>query len=212
MAVTSAPQAMPPQHLWDPKTKSAHLKMAQGMRVSPWGSFPISFSPTCKIFHPELQCMLIAVVLCVDSCLYLTLCDCSPSCFDPDYLLLAYLWLGLSWIDCISTIKHFPHQKQAAGTLHQQQAAGEAQQTHSVEITMKLSRPPPAHRPGLVRGGRHCPHTPTAPHSKTTTPQSHRDEPRHPSTATLESPSQPSPLRPTSHRETRIPQAPIRKW
>ena len=76
----------------------------------------------------------------VDSRLYLTLCDCSPSCFDPDLLLLAYLWLGLSWIGCISTVKHFPHQKQAAGTLHQQQAAGEAQQTHSVEITIKLSQ------------------------------------------------------------------------
>ena len=25
MAVTSVPQAMPPQHLWDPKTKRAHL-------------------------------------------------------------------------------------------------------------------------------------------------------------------------------------------
>ena len=46
----------------DPKTKSAHLKMALWMRVSPWGSFPISFSQTCKIFPPELQCMLIAVV------------------------------------------------------------------------------------------------------------------------------------------------------
>ena len=75
----------------------------------------------------------------VGSCLYLTLCDWSPSCFDPDLLLLAYLWLGLSWIGCISTIKHFPHKKQAAGTLHQQQAAGEAQQTHSVEITIKPS-------------------------------------------------------------------------
>ena len=64
MAVTSAPQAMPPQHLWDPETKSAHLKMALWMRVSPWGSFPISFSQACKIFHPELQCMLIAVVYC----------------------------------------------------------------------------------------------------------------------------------------------------
>ena len=48
--------------------------------------------------------------------------------------------------------------------------------------------------------------------AKTTTPQSHGDERRRPSTATLESPSQPSPLRPTSHPETRIPQAPIRKW
>ena len=62
MAVTSPPKAMPPQHLWDPKTKSVHLKMALWMRVSPWGSFPISVSQTCKIFHPELQCMLIAVV------------------------------------------------------------------------------------------------------------------------------------------------------
>ena len=73
------------------------------------------------------------------------------------------------------------------------------------------TRPRPAHRPGLDHGGRHCRHTPTPPHSKTTTPQSHRDEPQHPSTATLESASQPSPLRPTTHRETRIPQVPIRK-
>ena len=40
---------------------------------------------------------------------------------------------------CISTKKHFPHQKQAAGTVPQQPAAGEAQQKHSVEITIKLS-------------------------------------------------------------------------
>ena len=75
----------------------------------------------------------------MDSCLYLTLCDCSPSCFYPVYLLLAYVWLGLSWIGCISTIKHFPHQKQAAGTLHQHQAAGEAQQKHSAENRIKPS-------------------------------------------------------------------------
>ena len=50
--------------LWDPKTKSPHLKMALWMRVSPWGSLSISFSQTCKIFHPELQCMLIPVVYC----------------------------------------------------------------------------------------------------------------------------------------------------
>ena len=65
MAVTSAPQAMAPQHLWDrKKKKTAHLKMALWMSVSPWGGFPISFSQTCKIFHPELHCMLIAVVCC----------------------------------------------------------------------------------------------------------------------------------------------------
>ena len=55
------------------------------------------------------------------------------------------------------------------------------------------TRPPPARRLGLVRGGRHCPHTPTPPHSKTTTPQSHCNEPRHPTNVTLESPSQPYP-------------------
>ena len=74
------------------------------------------------------------------------------------------------------------------------------------------TRTPPAHRPGLVHGRRHCRHTPTSPHSKTTTSKSHRDEPRHPGTATLESPSQPSPLRPTPHRETRVPRAPEWKW
>ena len=71
---------------------------------------------------------------------------------------------------------------------------------------------PFTHRPGLVRGRRNCRHTPTPPHSKTTTPQSHGDEPRHPGTATLESPSQPSPLRPTPHPETRVPQTPMPKW
>ena len=74
-----------------------------------------------------------------DSCLCITLCDCSPSCFDPNSLLLAYLWLVLSWIGCISTRNNFPHQTQAAGTLHQQQAAGKAQQKHSVEMTIKPS-------------------------------------------------------------------------
>ena len=73
------------------------------------------------------------------SCLYLTHCDCSPSCFDPVYLLPSYLLLGLSWIGCICTEKHFPHRNQAVGTLHQQQAAGEAQQKHSAENTIKPS-------------------------------------------------------------------------
>ena len=53
--------------------------------------------------------------------------------------LLAYLCLALSWIGFISTIKHFPHQNQAAASLHQQQAAGEARPKHSAENTIKLS-------------------------------------------------------------------------
>ena len=59
------------------------------------------------------------------------------------------------------------------------------------------TRPPPVRRPGLVRSGRHYQHTPTPPHSKTTTPQSHRNEPQDTSTATLESPLQAFP--PTSN-------------
>ena len=73
------------------------------------------------------------------------------------------------------------------------------------------TRPPRACRARLVCSGRQCRHSPTPPHGKTTTPQSHRNEPGHPSTAALESPLQPLPLRPTSHRETRVPKTPIRK-
>ena len=62
MAVTSAQQAMPPQLLWDPNTTTAHLKMALWMRVSPWGCFSISVFQTCEMFHPGLQCVIIAVV------------------------------------------------------------------------------------------------------------------------------------------------------
>ena len=61
--------------------------------------------------------------------------------------------------------------------------------------------PPPAHCPGLMRGRRHCRHTPAPPHSKATTPQSHRDDPQHPGTAALESFSQPSPLRQTPDQQ-----------
>ena len=112
--------------------------MALWNSVSPWSSCQISFSQTSKIFILGcFECKLLWSI--ADSCLYLTLCDCSPSCFDPDYLLLAFLWLRLSWIGCISTIKHFPYQNQATGTLHQQQAAGEAHQKHIAENTIKRS-------------------------------------------------------------------------
>ena len=35
-----------------------------------------------------IECLLLWSI--VDIFLHLTLCDCSPSCFDPVYLLLAY--------------------------------------------------------------------------------------------------------------------------
>ena len=106
--------------------------MAPWKSVSPWGSFRISFSQACCI-----ECLFLWLI--VDIFLYLTHCDPSPSCFDPVCLLLAHPWLRLSRIGCISTTKHFHHQKQAAESLHQQQAAGEAEQR--VERTLlKLSR------------------------------------------------------------------------
>ena len=45
-------------------SQGPRVKMALWMEVSPWGSFSISVSQTCKIFYPELQRMLIAVVYC----------------------------------------------------------------------------------------------------------------------------------------------------
>ena len=59
-------------------------------------------------------------------------------------LILTFFYLLISALGYPGLIV-FQHQniflikKQAAGTLHQQRAAGEAQQTHSVEITIKLS-------------------------------------------------------------------------
>ena len=139
MAATSAPQAMPPQHLWDPKTKSAHLKMALWMRVSLWGSFPISFSQTCKNISSCVAmyancCGLLLIVVFIE--LFVT------AALHALILIFFYLLisgLGYPGLVVFQQLKHFPHQKQAAGTLHQQQAAGEAKHTHSIEITIKHS-------------------------------------------------------------------------
>ena len=65
---------------------------------------------------------------------------CSPSCFDPDSLLLAYLWLGLSWIDCISATKTFSSSQTSSRKPYN---SSKQQERHkqSVEITIKLSQP-----------------------------------------------------------------------
>ena len=59
MAVTSAPQAMPPQHLWDPKAKSAHLKIALWKSES-----PSAFLKHVKYFILGCNECLFAVVYC----------------------------------------------------------------------------------------------------------------------------------------------------
>ena len=67
---------------------------------------------------------------------------CSPSCFDPDSLLLAYLWLGLSWIDCISATKTFSSPKTSSRKPYTSSKQQERHK-HSVEITINFSRPSP---------------------------------------------------------------------
>ena len=63
---------------------------------------------------------------------------CSPSCFDPDSLLLAYLWLGLSWIDCISATKTFSSSETSSRKPYTS-SKQHGRHKHSVEITIKPS-------------------------------------------------------------------------
>ena len=97
-------------------------------------SFPKHFSYLCEYaFRFDLSCSFCEYPF-IFHCLH-----CSPSCFDPDSLLLAYLWLGLSWIDYIfSKQKLFISKNKQQETLHQQQAAGETK--HSAETTINFSR------------------------------------------------------------------------
>ena len=96
-------------------------------------SFPKHFSYLCEYaFRFDLSCSFCEYPF-IFHCVH-----CSPSCFDPESLLLAYYWLGLSWIDCISANKSFSSPKTSSRkTLHQQQAAGEAK--HSAETTINFS-------------------------------------------------------------------------
>ena len=114
-------------------------------------SFPKHFSYLCEYaFRFDLSCSFCEYPF-IFHCLH-----CSPSCFDPDSLLLAYYWLGLSWIGCISSKqKLFISKNKQQETLHQQQAAGEAK--HSAETTINLSPlegrgPHTRPRPTMIRG------------------------------------------------------------
>ena len=96
-------------------------------------SFPKHFSYLCEYaIRFDLSCSF-----CEYSNIFHCL-HCSPSCFDPDSLLLAYLWLGLSWIDCISATKTFSSSKTSSRKPYTSSKQQERHK-HSVEITMKLS-------------------------------------------------------------------------
>ena len=98
-------------------------------------SFPKHFSYLCEYaFRFDLSCSFCEYPI-IFHCLH-----CSPSCFDPDSLLLAYLWLGLSWIDSFSAIKRFSSPKTSSRkpyTSNEQQERPE----HSAETTINFSYP-----------------------------------------------------------------------
>ena len=121
-----------------PKTKSAHLlRWHYGDRVTLGqfsNSFPKHFSYLCEYaFRFDLSCSF---------CEYqssFTVLHCSPSCFDPDSLLLAHFWLGLSWIDYISANKRFSSSKTSSRKPYTYSKQQEKQK-HSAETTINFSK------------------------------------------------------------------------
>ena len=99
-------------------------------------SFPKHFSYLCEYaIQFDLSCSFCEYPF-IFHCLH-----CSRSCFDPLSLLLAYLWLGLSWIDCISANKSFSSSKTSSRKPYTSSKQQERQK-HSVEITINFSRAP----------------------------------------------------------------------
>ena len=130
-----------------PKTKSAHLlrwhyreRVTMGQFSN---SFPKQFSYLCEYaFRFDLSCIFCEYPF-IFHCLH-----CSPSCFDPDSLLPAHLWLGLSWIDSISANKRFSSPKTSSRKPYTSSKQQERQK-HIAETTINLSPAPgPVGRPG----------------------------------------------------------------
>ena len=97
-------------------------------------SFPKHFSYLCEY--------AIRFVLRCSFCEYSNIFHClhrSPSCLEPDSLLLAYLWLGLSWIGCISANKTFSSSKTSSRKPYTSSKQQERHNKHIVEITIKPS-------------------------------------------------------------------------
>ena len=120
-----------------PKTKSAHLlRWHYGDRVTKGqfsDSFPKHFSYLCEYaIRFDLRRSFCEYPF-ISHCLH-----CSPSCFDPDSLLLAHLWLGLSWIYCISANKSFSSPKTSSRKPYTSSKQQERQK-HSVETTINFS-------------------------------------------------------------------------
>ena len=121
-----------------PKTKSAHLlRWHYGDRVTMGqfsNSFPKHFIHLCEYaFRFDLSCSFCEYPI-IFHCLH-----CSPSCFDPDSLLLAHLWLGLSWIYYISANTSFSSPKTSSRKPYTSSKQQERQK-HSVETTINFSQ------------------------------------------------------------------------
>ena len=96
-------------------------------------SFPKHFSYLCEYaFRFDLSCSFCETPF-IFHCLH-----CSPSSFAPDSLLLAHLWLGLSWIYCISANKRFSSPKTSSRKPYTSSKQQERQK-HSVETTINFS-------------------------------------------------------------------------
>ena len=96
-------------------------------------SFPKHFSYLCEY---AIRCAL-SCSFCEYSFIFHCL-HCSPSCFDPDSLLPADLWLGLSRDDCISANKSFSSSKTSSRKPYTSSKQQERHK-HSVEITINFS-------------------------------------------------------------------------
>ena len=97
-------------------------------------SFPKQFNYLCEYaFQFDLSCSTCEYPF-IFHCLH-----CSPSCFDPDSLLLAHFWLGLSWIDYISANKRFSSSKTSSRKPYTYSKQQEKQK-HSAETTINFSR------------------------------------------------------------------------
>ena len=96
-------------------------------------SFPKHFSYLCECAFPyDLSCSFCEYPI-IFHCLH-----CSPSCFDPESLLFAYYWLGLSWIDYISANKRFSSSKTSSRKPYTNSKQQEKQK-HSAETTINFS-------------------------------------------------------------------------
>ena len=116
-------------------------------------SFPKHFSYLCEYaFRFDLSCSFCEYPF-IFHCLH-----CSPSCFDPDSLLLAHLWLGLSWIDYISANKRFSSSKTSSRQPYTSSKQQERQK-HSAETTINFSgRYEAGHHHLRSRGARYAPY------------------------------------------------------